>query len=473
MKDNIEEKELDSYIEKMEKKEIKVPKELEAKILETINQVEIKEKPFIRQFSYRILATIAIILTLFTASVKWVPGFAAYASDIPVIKYAVELLQGDSGTELAKKEGYSELNPVTVEQNGFRLVIDNIMFDEDRLVMSLHVYGDEIKKHLKRETTEAIKVGEEPNFAPEPQISLKFEDFKEFGYIAQNSDPSDSDKEALEVRIEKSFYDNEVGAFLANNPGYLTLSAEIILRDRDNDPKVLQTFENIKIPVDPKKIKRSKKYEIKQIVLVDKTKIIVDRLIISPTRMRVDVSFELADGYFFTGFENPYIKDSKGNIYKPEGLVSRHDSETTRSLFFVPSLYFDESHAQLYFGFDGIRIGAEEGKTFSVSLTDSYPKTLTYMGEEIIIEKVSYTNNRDIDPLQIQLQLPRVLSIQGLEIEGSKGRSHGKPTGLDDKGNPYPDLCGVDVDYRPEYEVEFSYPGYLLGGKKEIPIELQ
>jgi len=466
--DKFDENVLDRYFGELEKKDIEIPDVLEARILDRIERVDIKKKLFLGTWAGKFLAVSCLFIFLFTASVKWIPGFAAYASGIPIVKYAVEWIKGDSGTELARREGYPEFGPVTIEQNGYRLVIDHIMFDEDRLVMSLHAYGDKIEEVLPGKAAgEPVRATEEPRYTqPQLNIRLKYPDFKDGSHFVQYG--GSDDNSGNEFRAEKVFEEGEVRDFLADKAEFLTISADIVVhRDPNEKPEVLQSFKNIKIPLDINKVKMSRRYTIKNGVTVDKTRIVVDSLTVSPTRMRVDVSLDLPEGYFFTGFENPYIKDSKGNIYKPEGLVSRHSSETTRSLLFVPSIYFEDSHDKVYFGFDGIRIGAEMGKSFTISMKDSYPRTINYMDKEIVIEKAAYTPNRAY-PLNVQMRLPKEIKVQGIKIEGAKGNSHATVDDRYEDGNTSLDLYGVDVEYRDEYEAELSFPGYLIGSRREI-----
>lgn len=171
-------------------------------------------------------------------------------------------------------------------------------------------------------------------------------------------------------------------------------------------------------------------------------------------------------------FNCQMVISCNGNIYKPEGLVSRNYSETAKSLFFAPSVYFDNSHKKLYFGFDGIVIGAEEGKSFKISLNDTYPKTVSYMGEDVVIEKVTYDTNRN-EPLQVNIRVPKTLRIEGIKIEGAHLSSRSHTDALDENGKPFPDVCGVEIEYRPEYNVEFEFPGHVINLPREIPIDLK
>lgn len=183
-----------------------------------------------------------------------------------------------------------------MEQNGCKLVIDNIVIDEDRLVMSIQAYNDKIEELLTNsEEGKPIRVSDKPKYKVSPAINLHFFDFKEDGYFGSTRR---SDNKAYGVRVEKTFREGEVQDFLASNPDYISFSAEVSLLEPNQEKEVLETFANIKIPLDLKKIKMSKKFEVRKSTDLDKMTLNVNQLTISPTRMRVDVSFQLPNGYF-------------------------------------------------------------------------------------------------------------------------------------------------------------------------------
>ncbi|MTI67168.1 MAG: DUF4179 domain-containing protein [Firmicutes bacterium] len=392
------EKELDEYGKSLFD-DIEVPKELDDKIKKRIDKTPIKKDKILNKRISKVLAVAIIFMFLFTIGVKYIKGFSAYASNIPIIKIAVEWIKGDSGTEYAKQNGYKEIKGTVINKDGYRLTINNIMFDEDRLVLSVIADGEKVKK-LKSEKSNLT-------------IDIKFNDFKEKGGFLQTN----ISKEKIKIRAEKIFKDKEVITFLKKNPKYITLNAKLMIRN-DKESKVIKEFNDIKIPFKEENVLLSKKHFLNKEITSPHGVINFKKLTISPTRMKLDVKFDMDEGYLFTDFENLYLLDSKGNAYKPEGLVSTNPNENSRSFYFVPSIYFEE-FKKLYIVFDGVWIGSKDNN-INLNIKDSYPKKITYMNKEITFKKVIHKNEN----LVITLKLPRRLRVNSLDIDGFKGDSY-------------------------------------------------
>jgi hypothetical protein len=198
----------------------------------------------------------------------------------------------------------------------------------------------------------------------------------------------------------------------------------------------------------------------------DHTGIILKELTVSPTRMRLDIYFDMDKDYIFTGFENPRLEDDKGNIYKPEGLISKHSNPSERSIYFVPSIYFDKQPKHLYFRFDGLRIAGEQGRQFKLALDDIYPKELKYMGQTITIKEIFWTEKSGLSIISM-VPDEKVLKIQGIrEVD-----YHGS-TGWSNHDNQVYSYL-YDIEKRDEYELEFEYPGYFIPADTpwEIPLD--
>ena len=452
MTKDIDEKLLDQYIQGLDKKEIKTPAALDDRIKQRIESTSIKPQRL--QSVGTILVASMILMMLFIFSVKISPSFAAYASNLPVLKIAVDWLQGDSGTEHAKEQGYAEIEGIIIEENGYVLDFDNIMFDEDRLVMTVAVFGENVNTTSDAHTW----------------LELTYMDFVETGGFSQVSFNHEGDA-LIEQKAEKIFHEDEITDYLATNPQYINMEATLMTGGPQTETKVIHQFESIKIPIEAEKILRSKRYPMDNTITLEEMSLTLQEFMVSPTRMRVDASFDIEEGYSIAEFENPHLRDAQGNIYKAEGLVSSHITPLERSLYFVPSIYFDDPHEEMYFSFDGIWILVEEDKTFTLNLNDNYPKTMDYMGEEIVIEKVSYSEGVS-ESLAIQIRMPDNIRIDSLIVDGVHS-ARVWSSSLDEDGKPRPQYYGLDVEYRSEYEVQFAYSGRLMESKQEIRIELE
>lgn len=444
---------LDDFMEKIEKSEISVPAVLDQRIQERIGTLKRK-----KYNGWKGIAVCAVLIFLFVCGVKWSPDFAAYAGSIPGLKAAVEWLQGDQGIQNAKSCGYPEITPVTVQEEGYTLTINHIFMDEDRAHLSAWVTGEAMSgiwEAQKADEGQPVEQGGSlRNVARGLELKINFTDFEEGCWITSD------DTDLLACEVEQIFKGGEMETFLKNDPQVLHVDAQICQGE-----DVLHQFKDIEIPIDPVSFQRSRRYDQNQQVSFENGKISINQLTISPTRMRLDVAFDMNENYFFTGFENHYLKDDQGHIYRPEGLVSTHWSENGRSMYFVPSVYFDQLPRKLYFCFDGVRIGTEKGKQFTLSFEDRYPKEIEYMDETVTIQGMNYDDQGE---LNIEAAIPKdsKLEFQGLNIVGYDG-PRGWSAGTIRRDSTF------DIERRESYEVVFEYPGYLIPLETALVLELE
>ena len=452
---------LDRYVKSLEKKDIAIPTALDERISKKIDSLG---RP--KHYGRNMMVACIAVLVLFAGSVRLSPEFAAYAATVPGLRVAVEWLRGDAGIQQAREHGYSHITPITIEEEGYTLRLEEIFIDEDRIRLSaILLIGEEtdaLETPKQRTQEQPIRVGSPESLKSDDKplhFSIKFTDF-EPGGTHTSSDGSDT-KNRFSRQVERAFEGGEVAAFLESNPQMLNIEAKI---HRGKD--LVHAFENIKLPIEASIFKLSHKFEQSQEISSKYGKIYIKEFIISPTRMRLDVGFEMQEGYFFTGFENHYLQDDKGKVYKAEGLVSKNWSEQARSMYFVPSVYFDTLPEKLYFCFDGIRIGSKEGQQFTLKLDDVYPKTIDYMGEEITIQSVKW---HDTDVLSLAAKVPDqdVFRIQSFELKDDRG------------AKSWSEVEGVlttnfhDVTYQDSYKVELEVPGYFIPLETKILLEMQ
>lgn len=466
-----EERELDEFISVINNEEIPVPEELEINIKKRI----VGFKPHKKNYGRKAATACVLLCFLFIGAVKISPEFAAYASNVPVLHYAVEWLIGDEGIQNAKEHGYKGLGPLTITEDGYVLTLDNIFFDEDRIRLSAAVIGKKIiemeaqRSSHEHEEEVVIKDVREEDFAEPvgiPSISVKFRDFEHPGACQSY------DGDSFTTVAEKTFEPGELKEFLATSPEFLHIDVSI-----GHDEEVIHEFATLKVPINKEIFKQSKIFLQNKEISLEHTNIKINDLTISPTRMKLNLNFQMEEGYFFTGFENPYLQDEKGNIYKPEGLISTNKSAEERIVYFVPSVYF-EMPQKLYFCFDGVRIGSEEGKSFTLSLQEEYPKKMEYIGQELEITDVELTQKGDKTKLTIVTKMwpTKVLEMQGIDIEDYRGtKSWSEYDDIDEKGNKckFIGTTFYNVIKKDEYEVEWEYPGYLIKAPTKYLLNLK
>ncbi|MEJ6949668.1 DUF4179 domain-containing protein [Natronospora cellulosivora (SeqCode)] len=458
MKNNDREK-LDNFIESLDKNDIEVPEVLEDRIVKRIEGTYPKKYKKIFHFrSIKIVAAIMVFLLIFVGSVKWIPGFAAHASKVPVIKYAVEWISGDSGIEYAREHEYGKIEGLAIEKDGFILLIDDVFIDEERLELTAIVTGDEMNKLLK-------KYREESRPYSHPQLVVSFWGFMESGATHSYH----NDKNSLRLRAQRDFQEGELKSFLEENAGKINLSAQIYDHLDEKEKILLLSFDDLTIPFDKQEVKLSRDYTIDNEIEVDKANISFNNLSVSPTRLRLDISFDLEEGYSFRAFENFYLKDDQGNIYKEDGITITYLYPDKRSINIAPSFYFDQYPEKLYACFDGVWIGNDKENTFFISKGEKYPKEIKYMGEKIVIEDVNYTYGEIGDKgIELSLYHSPYLKIDGLNVDGMYAK---KSSWSSD--DPYRRIYNFSLrERKTEYLMQLDYSAYLFQERKEIELSI-
>ncbi len=452
---NNEEAMLDDFMKSISKESIPVPEELEDRIIRRISHLKPK-----RHYGRNIAAAIIVISMLFVAGVKFNPVFASYAASIPGLKNAVEWLTGDKGIKNARSKGYKGMQDMTIVEGDYTLILQNIIMDEDRIYLTAAATGGEITAMLEKKAyAEAVRANTGEDSKPDLEalyLRVKFIDFENSGASIEGGS-----QETFAVKVEKVFESGEMQSFLSKSPDSLNLVVSI-MRGQES----MYSFAPISIPINESSFMTSKVYESNEQRSFEHTSVTVDQLTVSPTRMRLDIHFDMEDGYSFTGFENPRLEDEKGNVYKPEGLMSTYNSPEERSLYFVPSIYFDKLPRHLCFRFDGIRIASDEGRQFTLALDDMYPKELEYMGQPITINRFFWAEGNGLTIIAT-VSDKKTMKIQGIrevDYHGSTGSSD-----YEDKIESYM----YDIDRRDKYDLEFDYPGYFIPADTfwEIPLK--
>lgn len=451
-------KELDEFIKRLDKKDIKVPIDLEERILNRIEGSSQKNHKDHKHFFYlrsiKIVAAVIVLFMVFVGSVKWSPGFAAYASNIPVVKNVVEWFAGDKGTEYAKEKGYENIEGIIFEKNGYKLIFNNIMIDEDRLIFSCIAQGDKISEVISENKN---------NFDEYPDVSFEILGFEHPGYHASN-DISEYNND-VRMLVQKYFQEGELESFLSESPQFIQLEAKIW--ERGN--VLLESFDDIKIPLEKDMIQFSNKHILDQRVDINHGSVLLDKLTISPTRMKLDINLDMDEGYYFTGFKGIYLKDDKGNRYNfPDGVTGTIYSSEARDIYFVPSIYFDESPESLYLILEGVWVGSEEYNSFTIAKDDKYPKEIEYMGEIITIGNVDYHYDEDGNKhIELTLNHSPEIRVGNLIVDGE----HFSWSYTGDK--PYLKTYSSKlVEDKSEYQISFYDSGYFYQMRTETKLDI-
>lgn len=382
------EKELDDFMNSIDKKEIKVPDKLENKIVNKINSA--RKKTYLVP---KILASCISILLVFTASIKISPQFASYASSVSFLKPFVDWIKGtDKGIQVAYENGYQKLPQITHEEDGYTITIDNIFIDIDRFWMTIEIKGDKINDILETYDN--------------PNIYYYINDLRadmtsaHFGY---KNDKYDEDSFIRDFEItfhSPESFDYFIGTNWERIPLFISIRDDS--KDTFQSKDIIQNFEKIEIPINRDYIKESKIFYQGKELSFKNMDIQLTDFVINPTRMRVNFDVEYKPGYYLERFKNVYLKDSNGNVYGQEGtsssfiLDSRSEKYKEGVLYFVPSIYFEDQPKEIYLCIDGMYYMKEEEKEVTLSLSDEYPKVKKIGGNSIIFYKPTRDDNGNL-----------------------------------------------------------------------------
>lgn len=329
--------------------EIIVPQELEQKIKERI----IMHKPNKKGFKYALTA-IMVLSVLSFSSILFVPKVNVFAKN--VLTSVVRFINGDIGTENAKNNNYTQnVGVCMVEKNGYKVNIENVIMDEERLVITGDVTGSNIKIS--------------PNTNPvDLQIFLKEFSNANTSLTVQNPDNK------INFKLEKDMNNGEVNKYLSLKQNSIDIALNIVKRAQkksaytENDEYInLEKFDLITIPINLQSIKKSLYYSCDNNIKIYKDQVNLDlqvkALTISPTRMKLTLISQ-NNNKDIIGFISPYIRDEDGVIYSEStgfGLFQINDvNEIT--LIFNPSVYFKGTNENLYFGFDGLLLNGNKSE---------------------------------------------------------------------------------------------------------------
>ncbi|WP_202709983.1 DUF4179 domain-containing protein [Sporosalibacterium faouarense] len=388
--DNYNEKELDEFMKKLDKKSINVPDELEDKILGRINNIRVKRNR--RYIPIKILSSCLGVLILFTVSVKVSPKFAAHASTISFLKPIVEWLNGvDKGVQTAYDNGYQKMPKVVHKEKGYTIIIDNIFMDSDRCRMTIEIKGDKIKDLLANY--------ENPNIYLSTNC-LNGNHWHSYPGMENYKYNSNSFIRDFEIRFNPVTFEQ----FMKSNNDKLSvfLSIKEMQSSESNDEKAIEKFDTIEIPLEKEHIKMPKKFYQGKELKFRSTNFKITDLIINPTRMNINLDVKDKPGYNFESFHNVYLKDSEGNIYAQEGLMTifrsegRRDKYTKGSLYFIPSIYFKDKPKDLYLCIEGLYYMKDKEKEVILNINDEYPKEKKISDQSVIFYKPTRDDNGNL-----------------------------------------------------------------------------
>lgn len=317
---------------------IEIPKDLKNKVkcqLDALNSDVPTWKKMIKTLSLS-AAMVLITLTLMIAFVK---PIAVMASEIPGLKQLVELFHNDLGIEHAKDQNYPAETYV-LHQDGYTIILADVMIDEDRI---------DFKGSVNHQDWE------DPN---QYDVTWQLIGGRANGLISTGIQFGDN----ASAHISGTFYDayeqsnnpdSEVTTLQDLLDSNQSLSCEIAIYDKtkyqeleneknmvDNPP--IHTM-LIDIPIEADNILLSTHVPLNQTISLDEGDIIIEELIISPTRMKMITSSIPKPGFDSVMLDEFFIEENSSHmtIAPGSGLVTHGDGHGYTVYYMTPSPYFE------------------------------------------------------------------------------------------------------------------------------------
>ncbi len=382
------------------------------------------------------LAITAVLLLTFITSIRVSPAFASAISSIPGLGKIVELIQYDKGIQaIVDNEYYQQVN-ASQTVDDITLTINGLIVDETGVVVSY--------------TLEA----------PYPISAVGYEDVRIF-------------KDDMEIKKGSWSYDHPNQENQNRKEDVLNLMFWEKESFNTRSMKIEITLENEKettfsIPFTlNQEVKKGKVYPLKQEVVIEGQKLVIDEITIYPLRVAVDITFDETNTKEIYNFQDMRIEDEKGEKWSSiqNGSSGRGFGETQQT-FFLQSNYFEKPN-KLYFKINQLQALPKEEAYVLLDLQKG--KVLKQPSDG----KIEFTSIR---PNSVEVrykqtdEVNRSLFYQaenanGEEVESNSVSMH------HDEGYAYSTMYFTKPERVNPVKITFeSYPNYING---DINIELK
>lgn len=333
-------------------------------------------------------ASAAVIMAIvLSVGVKVSPAFAELVKGVPGIEIAVDWLRQireQDGVQTAVNNGYTPIEPVTVQIDGTTITIGDMYLTDEELLFKSFIRSDE------------FDVTDERGAA---RFWIHPENMMAGGSTTSSSVVTATDgsgKPVLQETYKYLLQEGEAERFLAQG-NELQLK---VMKDTANEQSRTSKSEEvgqIAVPIQASKLLHNKVLEPMQTLPVgdpDMRALVVRKLTIQPTTM--NVILKGSEGWLFDfprdDASAPYLQDDKGKVYRYDpsgpGLLLE---EGALQLPFASSVFFDPDVRSLTLHIGNMTVGEREpsGRA-ELILNGEFPQTIRFKGKNIVIEGADY-----------------------------------------------------------------------------------
>lgn len=294
-------------------------------ILEGIRRANALKGKKKRLLPIKILLAACILMFVFITSVRISDTVAAYASNVPGLEKAVELIRNDKGLLAAAENEHIQKVNLSEDHEEFKVTVDSIIHDESNLIVFF--------KYSSKDERQGFSIKE---------IYLLNQDGKPLPYkINKGSYQVNDTDELSEIRFSLA-----EGNTLPEN---LIISFEMGL----SKGKVFEEKWNIPITLDKEKLASKKVYTLNKVVEIENQKLTVKKVVSYPTHTAVHIDYDPENSKKIFGIEGLRLEDGKGESWNSNKVDDTWMSENER-IIYLESHYFSDPK-KLYLHFDSIR----------------------------------------------------------------------------------------------------------------------
>jgi hypothetical protein len=328
----------------------------------------------------RVALICSLLVVLFVGAVNYSTAFAEFMKNIPGLSSVLEWLEQRrelDGVQTAVEHNYIPIEPVVVEQDGITVTISDIYLSHNHFSFKAFIKTDKLKDLVFKRDDGRLDVDRRKlGIYIHPGVPFPLAGS---GGIIESNDPS---KEPILVEFGESVGDieSEVEKFLKQDPKELQFEVNI----RNLSKKEVTTIP-IRVPFDKKNLVPDKVIHLNREIAIDNDpdyqKLILDKMIITPTKILLDITNPKPENelYFFSNLkeENPVIIDDQGKKYEYYHMGELGNDTTDNSKYrvvFSSSPYFDERVKNLKLSLNQMEVTGKPEFAFEVSLNEEFPK---------------------------------------------------------------------------------------------------
>lgn len=372
-----------------------------------------------KYFFIKPLTVVAVIIFLFVFTVNTIPAFASLINNVPILSNIVEFVQFDKGLQSAAEKGYIQKVDKSIEDQGIKFTIKEIIFDKKRLIVYYRIDSD---LKIKNINIEKLKLKDGNGKEIEHFSSMFTAPDEEFMNRKYSENIID-----FNMPDEKDFPENII----------IDLKSFQVTGENDENTSIIEGNWSLPIKLDSNMLNMEPK-----VLKYDKTaqmgpmKFNIKNISIYPCSVHVNVEMDENNPYKFCGFINPRLVDKNGNEYTSR--MSTINSDLKRVLYFESNYFIDSKSLRLEF--DGIFYIPKENQIIQFDLKNGkILKDPGYGLEFLYTSKDNFTLNRNAGKPSyvVSFKIKDKEIIKNMELVGASfgGIEFGKM--YDNKGKVY------------------------------------